>query len=113
MPRSPGSCQALTIGQLARRWGVGVERIRQLVHSGLLPGAFTIPSAGRYGATLKIPLATVIQVETEDWALIPQGKQTGPKPSRRKDDSGPALKHFPKLAASPEPVSGSPEDAGG
>ena len=113
MPRPQAECQTLTVGQLARRWGVGADRIRQLVEGGFLAGAFTIPSAGRYGATLKIPLAAVIQVETEDWAVVPRGKQTGPKPSRRKDDSGPALKHFPKLAASPEPASGSPADAGG
>ena len=113
MPRSQTECQTLTVGQLARRWGVSAARIRKLVESGLLPGSFTIPSAGRYGATLKIPLATVIQVETEDWAVVPQGNRPRPKPRRGGRDSGPALKHFPKLAASPEPASGSPADAQG
>ena len=112
MPRSPSQPQTLTVGQLARRWGVSVDRVRGLVEGGHLPGAFTIPSAGRYGATLKIPLATVIQVEAEDWAVVPQ-PQAGPKPGRRRGDAGPALKHFPKLATSPEPVSGSRVDAPG
>src|SRR5262249_30212442 len=93
MPRSQTHCQALTIGQLARRWGVSPDRVRELVESGLLPGAFSIPSAGRYGATLKVPLTTVLQVETEDWAVVPQPKQPGPKPRRRRSGSGPALRH--------------------
>src|SRR4051794_10652702 len=104
MARPATPCQALTTGQLARRWGVGVDRVRQLVLGGLLPGAFTIPSAGRYGATVKIPLATVLQLETEGWAIVPRGEKAGPKPRRRRSDSGPALKHFPKLATSPEPA---------
>jgi hypothetical protein len=112
MPRNRVACGTLTVGQLARRWGVSVDRVRQLVLTGQLPGAFAIPSAGRYGATLKIPLATVIQVETEDWAVLPQ-PQAGPKPGRRRGDAGPALKHFPKLATSPEPASGSRADAQG
>jgi hypothetical protein len=103
----------LTVGQLARRWGVSADRVRRLVEGGHLPGAFTIPSAGRYAATVKIPLATVVQFETEVWAVVPQSNRAGSKPRRRGGDSGPALKHFPKLAASPEPASGSPADAPG
>lgn len=115
MPRSTTTCQTLTVGQLARRWGISADRVRQLVRAGKLPGAFVIPSAGRYGETIKIPLDTILKVETEEWAIVSQpGKQAGPKPSRRRDDSGPALKHFPKLRASPEqPASGLPEAAQG
>jgi hypothetical protein len=113
MARNRNTAQALTVGQLARRWGVSVERVRQLVASGQLPGAFTIPSAGRYGATLKVPLDTVIRVETEDWAVVPQPAQARPKPRRRGSDPGPALRHFPQLRATTEPASGSPEAAQG
>ena len=113
MPRPLTLCQTLTIGQLARRWGISTDRVRTLVTNGQLPDAFTIPSVGRYGATIKIPLATVIQLESEDWAMVPQRQRAGPPPSRRRNDCGPALKHFPTLAASPEPASGSRADAQG
>src|SRR4051794_18692446 len=107
MPRKEETRLALTIGQLAKRWGVGTDRVRRLVLAGPLPGTFTIPSAGRYGATVKIPLATVIQVETTAWATAPNGSGPGPERSRRRNDSGPALRHFPKLAAAtPGPASG-------
>jgi hypothetical protein len=92
------SCQALTVGQLAKRWGISTNRVRQLVEGGYLPGVFMIPSAGRYGTTLKIPLATVIQVERKNWALLLKGEQASPKPRRRPCDSNPALRHFPALA---------------
>jgi excisionase family DNA binding protein len=103
----------LTVGQLARRWGVGRDHVRQLINDGRLPGVFTIPSAGRYGAAVKIPLASVVQAETEDWVLAPDKQgQARPRPPKRGDD-GPALKHFPALAANPEPASGSPGAAPG
>ena len=109
MPRSQSKCLSLTVGQLARRWGVSADRIRQLVQSGYLAGVFTIPSAGRYGATLKIPLSTVIQLETEDWAVaLKKPQRAGPRSPRRRGDLEPAYKHFPKLRASLEqPASGS------
>jgi hypothetical protein len=107
MPRPQPQCQTLTIGQLAKRWGVSADRVRKLVLGGQLPGAFTIPSAGRYGATVKVPLATVLQVEA-DWAVAPAKQAARPKRPRRGDDSGPAFRHFPKLRASLEqPASGS------
>jgi hypothetical protein len=112
MPRPQAQCQALTIGQLAKRWGVSADRVRKLVLGGHLPGAFTIPSAGRYGATVKVPLATVLQVEA-DWALAPAHQAAGPKRPRRGSDSGPALRHFPKLAANDQPGGGSPAAAPG
>jgi len=111
MPRPRSECQTLTVGQLARRWGVSAARIRQLVQGGRLPGAFTIPLAGHYGATAKIPLATVIQAATQDWVVIP-GQQAGPRPRRRRGDTGPALKHFAPLANDP-PGGGSPAGARG
>jgi hypothetical protein len=109
MARTQTSCMALTVGQLARRWGVSADRVRQLIRSGHLPGVFTIPSAGRYGATVKVLLASVVRLETEGWALTPEAKgRVRTKASTRSDKSGPAFRHFLKLRASPEqPASGS------
>jgi hypothetical protein len=113
MPRTSTTCQALTIGNLAKRWGISRDHVRQIIEDGHLEGVFSIPSAGRYGAVTKIPLASVVQAETDDWVV--ERKKTEyarPKAPRRRDDSGPALKHFPKLRASPEqPASGSDEVA--
>ena len=47
MARSATQRGALSVGQLARRWGLGADRVRRLVESGLLPGAFKVPSAGK------------------------------------------------------------------
>lgn len=94
---------ALTVGQLAKRWAVSVDRVRKLVELGLLPGAFRIPSAGRYGATVKIPLDAVRKAES-DWAITPS-HVTKPQARRRKNrDTTPALKHFPELIDGPERV---------
>lgn len=115
MPRPKTTCQALTVGQVAKRWGISRDHVQQLINDGCLPGVFTIPSAGRYGTVTKVPLASVIQAETELWARTPETTERArPKPSRRRDDSDPALKHFPKLRASLEtPASGSPGAVGG
>ena len=113
MSRNQTPSQSLSVGQLARRWGVSADRVRRLIDAGHLPGAFTIPSAGRYGATLKIPLVAVIQAETEDWAVLPEGGKRGPRTPRTRGESGPALRHFPQLAASPAPDAESPGAAPG
>lgn len=97
MPRVRTESQTLTVGQLARRWTVSVQRVRSLVESGAIPGVFVIPAAGRYGNTLKIPLEVVLHLETQDWAVIHSATQARPKP-RKKSGSGPALRHFQELA---------------
>jgi len=56
--------ESLTCSQLARRWGVSVNRVRQLVESDALNGTFTIPACGRFGKVVKIPLATVLEAES-------------------------------------------------
>jgi hypothetical protein len=112
MARGRPPLQTLSVGQLARRWGVSVDRVRQMVAGGLLAGSFTIPSAGRYGTTLRIPLDTVLRAE-EDWAVVPQPAKARPKPRRHGDDSGPALRHFPKLAPTDPPGGESPGAAPG
>ena len=92
MPR-----ESLTVGQLAKRWAIGVDRVRSLVMSCQLPGAFTIPSSGRYGATVKIPLTAVLQAE-QDWAIAPQlDGHPSRKRRRPRDGLPPKLKHFPEL----------------
>jgi len=103
MPRPQTQVETLTPGQLAKRWGVSVARIRSLVESGNIPGAFRIPSVGRYGETIKIPLASVLQVE-QQWAIDPETiGRSKPDGRRRRNGSPPTLKHFPELATNPEP----------
>ena len=103
MPRARISCEALSPGQLARRWGLAVDRVRRLIESGRLPGAFKVPAAGRYGEAIRIPLASIVQAEQE-WAIGPTGDSTPhPKPRRRRGNSPPTLKHFPELAIRPVP----------
>jgi hypothetical protein len=50
----------LTVSQLAQRWHVDPSRIHALIRAGFFPTAFRIPSAGRFGETVKIQT-----VETE------------------------------------------------
>jgi hypothetical protein len=102
MPRRPSTLEALSPGQLARRWGLGVDRVRQLVVSGHLPGAFKVPAAGRYGEALRVPLAAILKAE-QDWSIVPVGIGMLPKRRGRRNGSPPMLKHFPELATRPEP----------
>jgi hypothetical protein len=107
MPRAKTQSEALTIGQLARRWSVSVSRVRTLVDKGELPGTFEIPSAGRYGATTKIPLAVVHAAE-QRWATGALAEEAAARPQRRTRGTPAAFRHFPELADQPEPVVESP-----
>jgi hypothetical protein len=111
MPRTPATCQALTIGHLAKRWGISRHHVRQIIQDGHLEDVFAIPSAGRYGAVTKIPLASVIRAETDDWVVARRRTEPArPKTPRRRNGSGPALQQFPKFrASSGSPASGSDE----
>jgi hypothetical protein len=86
-------------GQLAKRWGVAVERVNQLVSSGFVHGAFKIPSSGRFGEAVRIPLAAILEVEAS-WAVTEtrcssqQQKSPDKRPVRE-------LKHFPELSSEP------------
>lgn len=101
MARSATQRGALSIGQLARRWGLGADRVRRLVENGLLPGSFKVPSAGRYGEAVRIPLSTVLQAE-DDWAVVPSDKEATRRKRRgRRRQSSPTLENFPELSASP------------
>ena len=86
--------QTLSVGQVAKRWGVATERIRQLLAAGELDGAFSIPSAGRYREAVKIPIA-VVEAAEKRWQLMPAQPIENCRP-RRKQVSD-ALKHFPEL----------------
>lgn len=95
MPRENTEPQMLTVGQLAKRWGVGADRIRKLIDAGFLPGTFRIPAAGRYGETTKIPLRIITDVE-QQW-LVAQPKVRTVRP--RSHRNGTILDHFPELWA--------------
>jgi hypothetical protein len=49
MRRERQQRNSFSVGQLADRWGVSVERVRALIRQGLLPGSFRIPLSGRSG----------------------------------------------------------------
>lgn len=101
MPRTRTSAEALTPGQLARRWGIAVDRVRRLIHSGQLPGTFLIPSSGRYGEAVRIPLVTILQAE-QAWTIAPTDVSSRPRRQRARQQRSPStLKNFPELSASP------------
>ena len=111
MARPKTQPEALTVGQLASRWNVSPDRVRSLVDNGRLPGAFQIPSAGRYGATIKIPLAVIIEAE-QHWAVVPAFGSAGRTAAlRRNHDRRVVLKHFPHLNGASPPDSESREAA--
>ena len=92
----------MTIGLVAKRWGVSRGRVQSLVDAGDLRGAFLIPSSGRYGETLKIPYESVLEAESE-WSVNPAGRpQKRKQRPRTHEGSRPSLKHFPELDVSPE-----------
>ena len=95
--------EALSVSALARRWGIGPERVRALVRSGRLPGVLRIPSAGKFRDTIKIPVAAVRQAE-EQWLIAPAERRRHANRRRRHAQSpSETLKHFPELTTSPEP----------
>jgi len=94
MPRPKTQCEALTIGQLAQHWAIGKGRVQSLVLEGHIPGAFKIPSSGRFGETVKIPLASVLLVEQE-WAINPEeGRRMKPPQRRQRNGRSPKLKQI-------------------
>lgn len=111
MSRPKIHCETLTIGQLARRWGIGRDHARGLVDHNAIRGAFTIPSAGRYGEAVRIPLESVLLAEKE-WAKSPQDHPFVKRPRWTQENGhSPKLKHFPELQAEPEDDAELPGDA--
>lgn len=90
--------ETLSVGQLAKRWSVSPERIRRLIDCGLIPEVFRIPSAGRFGATLKIPLSAIKDVESQ-WQVTPTRQR------KRVPNSPVVLRHLTSLTI--------PSDSGG
>ena len=101
MVRIKAQREAVSIGQLAKRWGIGTARVRQLINSGFLPGTVAIPSAGRNGEVVRIPLTDVIDAETR-WKIT-QKEEDRTSPKRRTSGGVPKLEHFPELSVNPEP----------
>lgn len=66
-------CESLTCGELARRWGVSVTRVHQLIEAGDLPDVFEIPAAGAFKRIVKIPMTSVLRAETA-WSISPVGE---------------------------------------
>jgi hypothetical protein len=111
MPRPKTQCETLTIGQLAKRWGIGRDHVRKLTDLRVIPGTFTIPAAGRYGEAVRIPLSSVLLAE-QDWAKSPQDyRSANPLQRRQRNGHSPKLKHFPELLNESEDDVESPEDA--
>jgi len=100
MPRQKTQGEMLTVGQLAKRWNVSVDRVWQLIRLGHLPETFTIPSAGRFGRTTKIPMSAVLAAE-DAWAVTPVTNH-GPRRRARPSKTGAALRHFPELSPTSE-----------
>lgn len=67
--------ETLSVGQLARRWSVDRARVHALIRAGKLK-AFTIPSAGRFGKTVRILLVNVESVENGESPPDSRRKQT-------------------------------------
>lgn len=88
--------EAYSVGQLAKRWGVSVQRIKQLIDAGKIPGTFVIPSAGRFGSALRIPVDSVVQAE-QDWLVFPRIDRPRRVSSNDNAASTPSLKFFPEL----------------
>ena len=95
--------ETISISALAKRWGFGVERVRSMIRAGMIPGAFAVPSCGRYGKAIRIPLSQVRELEA-NWRIVPMSANAAP--SRRKAAQG--RSHFPELTS--EPDAESPSD---
>jgi len=91
--------ESLSVGQLAVRWALSSDRIHRLIDAGKLPGAFRVPSAGRYGEAVRIPLSSVEAAETK-WSIAPNAT-IAERPPPRPTSPSPLMKHFPELNHEP------------
>lgn len=89
--------QALTISDLAKRWSVSRQRVGAMIDAGYITGAFVLPSAGRFGRTIKIPMSAVHALE-ENWK-VPTGACVQPQAhiATVAKFGAPRLDHFPEL----------------
>jgi hypothetical protein len=112
MPRPKIQCEAVTLGQLAKRWGIAPKRARKLANQQPILKAFKIPSSGTDGEAVRIPIAAVLNAQQE-WTLHPEDNPLLERPQRRqRNGHSPKLKHFPELNTEPEDGAAQfPEDA--
>ncbi len=74
MPKPATQREAVTYGQLARKWGVSVARVQQMVKEGRLLGVFEIPPVEGFGKVRKIPMESVKAAE-RSWSIgIPEDR---------------------------------------
>lgn len=85
----------LSITELANRWNVSRERVKAMVNHGLLPGTVILPSAGRFGTAVKIPLCEIMELETQ-WQVGSKSPKS-PQRIRAVRSVAPRLEHFPEL----------------
>lgn len=111
MPRPKTQCETLTIDQLAIRWKIGRERAHELAEQEKILEAFKIPSTGRNGEVVRIPIAAVLHAQ-QHWAMHPEDNPLLKRqPRRQRNGHCPKLKHFPELSTEPEDAAQCPEDA--
>ncbi len=105
MKKERETFKSLSVGQLARRWRISVDRLRCLVEAGQIE-AFQIPSAGRYGESTRILVRSIRRAE-RIWAILPAGQQPRRRHAARRPTRD-VLRHFPELTVTVEPVAGCP-----
>lgn len=101
MPRKPTPPSTYSIGQIAKRWAVSVDRVKRLIESGKLPGAFTIPSSGRYGEAVRVPKEVVQQVEAA-WQVMPNLTRKRSTTRKTGNLSKASFRHFPEFGPLPD-----------
>lgn len=84
----------MTIAQLARRWSVSRQGIRAMIDHGRIPGAFRVPSVGRYGASIRIPEDEIVELEKR-WEIASCSEGRREKSQRKSVPT--SLIHFPEL----------------
>jgi hypothetical protein len=95
---TPPPDKALSIGQFAKVLGIGRDRARALINAGLVPGVYTIPTAGRYGEATRIPPWAIRQLLEKDWAMrVAPGKPRARRPKHGTNAEGSPTDHFPEL----------------
>ena len=94
MPRKPTEPQVLSVGQLAKRWAIGTDRVQRLIDAGKIPRVFRVPAAGKFGQATRIPLDAVLEVE-ERWQL--SADSSAPKRKLRRTGAEPSLRNLPNI----------------
>jgi hypothetical protein len=86
----------LTVGQLAKHWGVDKKRVLALIGVGELH-PIEIPPAGGYGSITKIPVSDIRAAEQRWRRNSPGPNEKRRHPRSRGNGKMPPLRHFPEL----------------